>query len=74
MKLSKFIFDVLLRRRSTTLVVRKTDDELTRYIKQTNLIKRRTNFEQQLDSELLSKKDFMNTAEIRRDFYTKLRN
>ena len=46
MKLSKFIYEVLLRRRSTTLVVRKTDDELTRYIKQTNLIKRRTNFEQ----------------------------
>ncbi len=74
MKLSKFIFDVLLRRRSTALVVRKTDDELARYIKQTNLIKRRTNFEQQLDSELLSKKDFMNTVEIRRDFYTQLRN
>lgn len=70
MKLSKFVFDVLLRRRSTTLVVRKTDDELTRYIKQTNLIKRRTNFEHRLDSDLAAKKDFMNTAEIRRDFYT----
>jgi hypothetical protein len=33
MKLSKIFFEVILRRRSTALVVRKTDDELARYVK-----------------------------------------
>ena len=37
MKVTKFVIEVLFRRRSTALVVRKTDDELTRYIKQTEL-------------------------------------
>jgi hypothetical protein len=41
-------------------------------VKQTTLIKRRSNFETSLAEELAAKLDKMNTAEIRRDYYLKM--
>ena len=49
--------------------VRKTDDELTRYVKTTTLIRRRSTFETSLAEDLAAKQDKMNTAEIRSEFY-----
>lgn len=60
-----FLSNFFFRRRSLKQVVRRTDDELTRFVKQTSLIKRRENFETSLTEELNSKQDRMNTAEIR---------
>ena len=67
-----FIFNFFFRRRSSIQVVRKTDDELTRYVKQTTLIKRRSSFESLLAEELAAKEDKMNTEEIRLEYYAKM--
>jgi hypothetical protein len=41
----RFIFHVALKKRFAASVVKKTDDEMTRYVKQTTNIKRRGEFE-----------------------------
>ena len=68
----KFFFNFFFRRRSTAQVLRKTDDELTRYVKTTTLIRRRSTFETSLAEDLAAKQDKMNTAEIRSEFYEKM--
>jgi len=65
MGVTKFIIEVLMRRRTSANIVKKTDDEMTRYIKQTRIKERRANFEHQLSRELDDKANHMNTGEIR---------
>jgi hypothetical protein len=67
----RFLCDVVFRDRFRN-IVRKTDDELTRYRKIVDIKTRRLNFEKQLEHDLKSKKYFMNTTEIRSEFYKSL--
>lgn len=55
-------------------MVKKTDDELTRYIKQKRIIKDRRHLEEELSLETLTKTERMNTREIRMQHYVKLQN
>lgn len=47
-----FFVGTLLRKRFSGSTVKKTDDEITRYLKQSGMIKRRGNFEKQLSEDL----------------------
>ena len=67
-----FIFNVLLRGRTRNNIVRKTDDELTRYLKQTKIIRRKNEFITKMAEEEAAVSDKMNTAEIRQDHFDKL--
>lgn len=68
----RFILHVALKKRFAGSVVKKTDDEMTRYVKQTTNIKRRCEFEQQLQQDLDAMNAHMNTEEIRADYYEKM--
>ena len=70
----KFFREVILRQRVSHNVVLKTDDELTRYVKQNRIIRRRRTFEQQMELEALAKKTGMNTREIRMQHYVTMQN
>lgn len=72
MGVTKFVIEVLMRRRTTSNVVQKTDDEMTRFIKQSRIKERRANFESLLSKDLDDEANHMNTGEIRRDFYNKM--
>lgn len=48
----KFFVETLFRRRFGRVTLYKSDDELTRFLKQTTLIKRRTSFETKLNEDL----------------------
>jgi len=51
----KFIFEVLLRQRTSHNIVKKTDDEITRYVKQKRIMARRLDFEQKLELDSLAR-------------------
>lgn len=72
--MKKFILEVLFRRRLSANVIQKTDDELTRYLKQKRIISRRREFEQAMSLEQLAKDSRMNTREIRMDHYIGMQN
>lgn len=55
----------LLKRDTTSLVVRKTDDELTRHMKQYKRTQNRINFEKNIEDEEKRKELKLNTHEIR---------
>lgn len=63
----------MLRRRFAHAHYKKTDDELTRYLKQTKLIQQRQHFEQELEEETLARKNKMNTLEIWQNHETAMR-
>ena len=48
----RFFFDVLLKRRKNELLVKKTDDEITRYVKQNQIIDARNTFEQNFQRDI----------------------
>ena len=70
----KFIREVLMRQRTGFNVIRKTDDELTRYLKQKRLTTRRRDFEEAMSLEKLTRENKMNTREIRMDHYVDMQN
>lgn len=46
---------------TNSLVVRKTDDEIKRYVKQINLTKKRREFEKELELDIKVEQDELNT-------------
>ena len=52
----------------------KTDDELTRYLKQTNITSRRKKLEENLKIETMAREGKMNTREIRVAHYAQMQN
>jgi len=72
--MKKFITEVLMRQRSSHNVVKKTDDELTRYIKQKRIISNRRKFEDAMEIDTLAKMEMMNTREIRMNHYVDMQN
>lgn len=63
-----------MRQRQSHNVVKKTDDELTRYIKQKRIMSNRRKFEESMTIETLAKTEKMNTREIRMDHYIGMQN
>ena len=60
----EFIKTFLVKRRikpTNSLVVRKTDDEIKRYVKQINLTKKRREFEKELELDIKVEQDELNT-------------
>ena len=51
----RFFNDVLMKRRSNQMIVKKTDDEITRYVKQNQIIETRNTFEKNFQRDLKSK-------------------
>lgn len=72
--MKKFITEVLMRQRSSHNVVKKTDDELTRYIKQKRIISNRRKFEDAMEIDTAAKMELMNTREIRMNHYVDMQN
>ena len=50
-----FFINVILRKRTSAMVVKKTDDEITRIVKQANIIKSRREFEKKFQQDLNEK-------------------
>lgn len=71
MGLVKFISKAL-KRDKNQLVVRKTDDEMTRFLKQKHIQNERRRFEDLLDEEALKKKRGLNVKEKRLVYQAKI--
>ena len=50
---------------TNSIVLRKTDDEIQRYVKQTTLTKKRRSFEHDLGIDLKAEEDELNTMDKR---------
>lgn len=70
----KFFKEVILRQRTSHNVVRKTDDEVTRYVKQKRIMRRRNDFDERMQLDTLAREARINTREIRVEHYSALQN
>ena len=65
MGLHDFWFNVVLRKRSSSMIVKKSDDEITRLIKQERITRTKKEFEKQFQLDVQKKEERGNTKEIR---------
>ena len=65
MGLRDFWFNVVLRKRSSSMIVKKSDDEITRLIKQERITRTKKEFEKQFQLDVQKKEERGNTKEIR---------
>jgi hypothetical protein len=72
MEFFKTFFGKLRSKPTKGIVVRKTDDEVLRYIKQTNLTKRRREFDREMGRLVREEQDELNTQQIRLKHYEDL--